>query len=160
MDSSDQTATKAKTIQPLEHFYVTGEGNRIAEGVILPSGAFALSWFGEGHTHGTYPSLDVFRQIQAGMSGREIVPGDRTFQDGQTHPPAAGRTFYLQRNEDYNGISGTGKVAIGFEFEQITVVQWLSAEGSTFWYKSVELVEHIHGHDGRTLVVRVTEEND
>ncbi len=141
---SGWSASLSERLQALEHFYVTCKGRRAAEGVILPSGAFAMHWFGELSSHGTYPSLDVFRRIQAQMSGREIVRGDRTPE----------RTFYLQRNEDWNGISGTGLVAVGFEFEQMAVLQWLSKNGSTFWYDSVAAVEHVHGHGGRTLVVR------
>ena len=152
---SQSTPLQELALQPLEHFYVVSDGDRTAEGVILPSGAFALSWFGQQHTHGTYPSLATFQRIQAQMRGREIVPGDRTFNDGLSCRSAAGRTFYLQRNEDWNGVSGTGKVAIGFEFERVCVVQWLSPEGSTFWYENIEMVEAVHGHGGRTLVVRL-----
>lgn len=132
-------------VSALEHFYVTCAQNRVAEGVILPSGAFALSWFGDTCSHGTYPSLDIFRRIQAQMSGREIVRGDG----------AARRTFYLQRNEDWNGISGTGIVAVGFDFGNMAVLQWRGENGSTFWYDSVERVDYVHGHGGRTIVVRV-----
>lgn len=81
------------------------------------------------------------------MSGRKIVT---------TKSPQK-KTFYLQRNQDWNGISGTGKVAIGFEFDRIAVLQWLGENGSTFWYESIEMVEHVHGHEGRTLIVRVNE---
>jgi len=136
-----------RCISALDYFRVVCKQSTVAEGVILPSGAFALNWFGNVCSHGTYPSLEVFRRIQGQMSGREIVAGDGW----------AGRTFYLQRNEDWNGISGTGVVAVGFEFEDRAVLQWRGKEGSTFWYDSVEMVEHVHGHEGRTLVVRVNE---
>ena len=142
-----ETGCEHSGVCALEHFYVTCQNNRVAEGVILPSGAFALSWLGNAHSHGTYPRLDVFRRIQRQMSGREIVRGDAS----------AERTFYLQRNDDWNGISGTGIVAVGFEFEGVAVLQWRGKEGSTFWYESVESVEQVHGHEGRTLVVRVHE---
>ena len=144
-DKLQNSEAQSPEIKPLEHFYVMSEGKRAAEGVILPSGAFALSWVGKNHSHGTYPTLDTFRNIQAQMSGREIVAA----------PAPTGKTFYLQRNEDWNGISGTGKVAVGYEFDRITVLQWLGEKGSTFWYESVAQVEWVHGHGGRTVVVRV-----
>ena len=137
----------ADKIQPLVHFYVMRQQTSIAEGVILPSGAFAMTWLGDAHSHGTHPSLDVFRRIQGQMSEREIVLGDAE----------ARRTFYLQRNEDWNGISGTGIVAVGFEFQDIAVLQWRGREGSTFWYGNVAVVERVHGHGGRTLVVRAAD---
>lgn len=139
--------TLATQVQALEHFYVTCKGNSVAEGVILPSGAFAMVWLGNNSSHGTYPTLAVFQRIQAQMSGRQIVAGDAI----------ARRTFYLQRNEDWNGISGTGIVAVGFEFEGMAVLQWKGKNGSTFWYESVEAVEQVHGHEGRTLVLRAGE---
>ncbi|MEL6553702.1 MAG: hypothetical protein AAFQ63_09630 [Cyanobacteria bacterium J06621_11] len=145
IDGLQSNNLKSSKTEPLEHFYVTCKGENVAEGVILPSGAFALSWLGKAHSHGTYPDLDVFRNIQSQMSGREIV----------ATPTPMGQTFYLQRNEDWNGISGTGKVAVGYEFDRITVLQWLGEKGSTFWYESVEQVEWVHGHEGRTVIVRV-----
>ncbi|MGB5913669.1 MAG: hypothetical protein WBG63_02305 [Phormidesmis sp.] len=146
----------AEPISELAHFYVTSKGNPVAEGVILPSGAFAISWFGTEHSHGTYPSLAVFQRIQAQMSGRKIVPGG-DLAAGERANSVRARTFYLQRNEDWNGISGTGRVAVGFEFEQVAVLQWLGKDGSTFWYESVEMVERVHGHGGRTVIVRLAD---
>ncbi|NEQ48586.1 MAG: hypothetical protein F6K11_00420 [Leptolyngbya sp. SIO3F4] len=64
------------------------------------------------------------------------------------------RTFYLQRNEDWSGISGTGLVAVGFEFDQLAMLHWLDQHGSTFWYESVAMVERVHGHEGRTIIAR------
>ncbi len=147
-----------KTVQVLKHFYIMSEGDQVAEGVILPSEAFAISWFGEEHSHGTYPNLETFRRIQAQMSGRRIVPSDN-FERGDAAHRAAMRTFYLQRNEDWNGISGTGKVAVGFEFDKVAVLQWLGESGSTFWYEDVERVERVHGHGGRTVIVRAADLN-
>lgn len=145
-----QSSPLQSPIQPLEHLYVTCQKKRIAEGVVLPTGAFAMRWIDNDHSHGTYPTLDRYRQIQSQMSGRVIVPGDAS----------AERTFYLQRNEDWNGISGTGVVAVGFEFEGMAVLQWRGKEGSTFWYESVAVIERVHGHEGRTLVVRANEQSE
>lgn len=137
-------------MEPLASYYVTDKHNhRIAQGVILPSGAFAMYWFGDMTSHGTYPSLRRFKEIQSQMRGRAILPDPSPLTTNHLS-----RTFYLQRNEDWNGISGTGQVAIGFEFDHIAVLQWLDSEGGTFWYPSVNSLERVHGHEGRTVIVR------
>jgi hypothetical protein len=65
------------------------------------------------------------------------------------------RTFYLERAIDLSGISGTGKVAQGVEFDDGTVaLRWLSEHPSTAVYeKGIETVRAIHGHNGATRVV-------
>jgi len=64
------------------------------------------------------------------------------------------RVFQLVRAEDVSGISGTGTVADGVVFpDGVAVLRWRTAGGSTAVYDSVEDVERIHGHDGRTVLV-------
>lgn len=64
------------------------------------------------------------------------------------------RTFKLVRNEDETGISGTGEVAVGVQFPDGTcAMQWQTEVRSTAFYKSIEDVEYIHGHGGKTLIV-------
>lgn len=65
------------------------------------------------------------------------------------------RTFHLQRDEDETGISGTGRVAEGVEFDDgVVVVRWIVGEHrSTVIWESIEAVEAIHGHGGRTRIV-------
>ena len=63
------------------------------------------------------------------------------------------RRFYLQRNEDETGVSGTGKVAEGVEFLSGRVsLCWLTDTPSVGIYDSIEDVEIIHGHGGKTIV--------
>jgi len=63
------------------------------------------------------------------------------------------RRFELQRDEDVSGVSGTGVVAEGLEFTDGRVVlRWLSEHRSTVIWDSIESVEVIHGHDGRTKI--------
>lgn len=66
-----------------------------------------------------------------------------------------GRAFVLKRDEDVSGISGTGVVAQGIEFDDgMVVLRWCVGEyRSTVVWPSIEAVEAIHGHDGRTSVV-------
>ncbi len=64
------------------------------------------------------------------------------------------RRFNLQRNEDFSGISGTGRVAEGVQFSDGScVMRWKSELSSTAIYGSADELETIHGHEGRTRIV-------
>jgi len=64
------------------------------------------------------------------------------------------RTFYLNRKVDVSGISGTGRIAQGIEFDNGKVAMtWLTDTSSTTVYDNIEDVEVIHGHAGATEVV-------
>lgn len=69
------------------------------------------------------------------------------------------KAFNLVRTEDVSGVSGTGTVAEGALFSDGTcVIRWLSKHPSTNIYNSLEQVEQIHGHEGRTKVVMAEQE--
>lgn len=62
--------------------------------------------------------------------------------------------FYLKRDEDVSGTSGTGIVARGVILPSgACVLEWLTFHSSICIYKNVEDVEKIHGHEGKTLIV-------
>lgn len=64
------------------------------------------------------------------------------------------RRFVLRRMEDETGVSGTGDVAEGVVFSDGTAaMRWRTAQTSTAIYSSIEALEAIHGHGGRTQVV-------
>jgi hypothetical protein len=64
------------------------------------------------------------------------------------------RRFHFERLEDASGVSGCGRVAEGVIFSNGKVaVEWLSAHASTNLYDSLEDVEFIHGHQGRTKII-------
>lgn len=64
------------------------------------------------------------------------------------------KPFRLVRAEDTTGISGTGCVAEGVVFSNGWVAMtWLSIHPSLTFYTSVDEVEAIHGHNGKTQVV-------
>lgn len=66
------------------------------------------------------------------------------------------RRFYLQRDIDETGVSGTGKVAEGVVFSTGWVaLTWLTSVNSLVFYPSFQNVEHIHGHGGKTRIVMV-----
>lgn len=63
------------------------------------------------------------------------------------------RRFQLRRREDVNGLSGTGVVVQGVEFDDGTcVIRWISDTASTTVHDSVANVEKIHSHEGRTVL--------
>jgi len=69
------------------------------------------------------------------------------------------KEFYLQRNKDESGVSGTGKVAQGIIFDNGKVaMSWVEDEtdvgaSSVGVYDSIDDVRLIHGHSGKTEVV-------
>jgi len=75
-----------------------------------------------------------------------------------TKKTAQAKVFHLIRDEDETGISGTGIVADGCVFPCGTcVLRWRQDTNvkaqSTGVYESVEHVELIHGHNGKTRMV-------
>lgn len=64
------------------------------------------------------------------------------------------RLFDLYRIEDESGVSGTGTVAQGVEFDDGTIVmRWLTKNRSTAVYENETMLEAIHGHNGKTKVM-------
>ena len=63
------------------------------------------------------------------------------------------KIFYLNRLEDESGISGTGRVAQGFIFDNGKVaVTWLSEHPSVTIYDNIGEVRAIHSHGGATEI--------
>lgn len=63
------------------------------------------------------------------------------------------RRFNLVRNEDETGISGTGTVAQGIQFDTgRCAMAWLTSVSSIAVYDSIEDLVKIHGHGGKTVV--------
>lgn len=64
------------------------------------------------------------------------------------------KVFYLVRNEDESGVSGTGRVAQGFQSDTGKVaVFWLGEHPSVILYDNIGEVRAIHGHGGKTELV-------
>lgn len=63
------------------------------------------------------------------------------------------RKFLLMRSEDVSGVSGTGIVAEGVEFHdgQVTM-SWFGQHHTIEVAPSIESIEKIHGHSGRTKI--------
>lgn len=61
--------------------------------------------------------------------------------------------FVLQRHEDPSGVSGTGVVAHGAEFDDGSVaLHWPGATPTTSVWSDIRHVEQVHGHGGSTAV--------
>ena len=73
--------------------------------------------------------------------------------------PAGMRRFQLHRDEDETGTSGTGIVVEGCRFSSgMVALTWLCGPDTSWcWYPSIEAVEAIHGHGGRTRIVWLDE---
>lgn len=70
---------------------------------------------------------------------------------------SAVRRFVLVRKEDVSGSSGTGIVAWGVEYPDLSVqMRWLPGKtgysGFTAYAEGIAAVVANHGHDGRTEV--------
>jgi len=64
------------------------------------------------------------------------------------------KLFKMVRDVDVTGISGTGVVATGVEFDDGTVViRWQGERPSTVIWASLRDAVAIHGHDGKTRFV-------
>lgn len=60
------------------------------------------------------------------------------------------RRFYLARKEDVTGVSGTGRVADGVEFENgVVCLTWKSQFQSVTMLPSISLIEKVYTHLGQ-----------
>lgn len=81
---------------------------------------------------------------------------DAALEPEQRYP----RRFYLSRQEDPTGISGTGVVADGVVWQDGTVtIKWLGDHSSEVSWRRLEDMEYIHGHGGKTMVIWRDDEN-
>tara|TARA_S200002703_G_C3775790_1_gene238880 strand:- start:1154 stop:1429 length:276 start_codon:yes stop_codon:yes gene_type:complete len=66
------------------------------------------------------------------------------------------RRFKVKREEDESGVSGTGIVAEGVEFDDGTVaMKWLSHKSTVTFFANIKHLKDLHGHGGKTKVVWV-----
>jgi hypothetical protein len=64
------------------------------------------------------------------------------------------RRFFVQRNTDASGVSGTGKVAEGCLYDNHWIgLVWLGKHVTLSFYPSIDEVIAIHGHGGNTSIV-------
>ncbi|MCK9921621.1 hypothetical protein MXD61_06910 [Frankia sp. AgPm24] len=64
------------------------------------------------------------------------------------------RLFWLERDVDTSGVSGTGRVADGVLWADGTVsLRWRGATPSSAHFDNLSAIEGVHGHGGSTRVV-------
>lgn len=64
------------------------------------------------------------------------------------------RRFELRRGVDVSGVSGTGVVAQGVEFDDGTVaIRWLTEYRSTVVWANIVDAMRVHGHGGNTRLI-------
>lgn len=69
---------------------------------------------------------------------------------------SAMRRFELLRHQDISGVSGTGPVAEGVQFDDETVVmRWHGDHVSTVIWRNMQDAMFVHGHNGATEIVWV-----
>jgi hypothetical protein len=75
--------------------------------------------------------------------------------------PTGTVVFHLQRDTDVSGVSGTGVVADGVVWPDGTVsVRWRGDHPSVVFWRSLDAVKVIHGHDGATRIVLPSSERE
>jgi hypothetical protein len=120
--------------------------------------------------HATFGDDAITR---AACSGHGMRPGSITLLDGRTLIVAqdddeaevlalacgagradGGRLFHLVRYVDHTGVSGIGRVAMGWLFKNgVVVVRWGGEFGTTtIHHKGMDSVRAIHCHNGATEV--------
>jgi hypothetical protein len=68
------------------------------------------------------------------------------------------RRFQLHRDIDQSGISGTGVVVEGVQFSDGTCAyRWRTQWATTCIADTIEIIERVHGHDGRTRIMWLDE---
>lgn len=70
-------------------------------------------------------------------------------------PHQSFRRFHLYRHQDATGVSGTGVVAEGIQFQDnhVTMRWCVNPARSTTTYDNHDDVTTIHGHDGKTEII-------
>lgn len=94
------------------------------------------------------------------MSSQDPVPMHRRYRinDEMTVIP---RAFILQRDIDESGVSGVGVVAWGVEFpDGVCALRWTSQWPTSvvFHERGMESIKAVHGHDGKTRVIFMLDE--
>lgn len=88
-----------------------------------------------------------------------MVPGKyHVFERASKIVIACGmRRFYLQRESDPSGVSGTGRVADGVEFASGWIALHFDPQikgiHSVYFYRDLGDMYQLHGHGGKTRIV-------
>lgn len=141
----------------MEQFKIIDEHDKVlAVGITLKSNITLLEWTSAIKTLSFYDNIEQVKEFVCNRDkGTRLVPLKLKGKDRL-------REYYLQRNEDFSGVSGTGIVAEGVVMPSGKCIhEWSqSYVVSHNIYPNVQSVQHIHGHEGRTIVKFVGEEKE
>jgi hypothetical protein len=69
------------------------------------------------------------------------------------------KRFYLNRKKDISGVSGTGIIAYGAILPSKRVVmEWVTKHKSIAIYDSIEEIQLLHAHKGKTELIYIDDE--
>lgn len=138
----------------MEQFKIVGKNDEVlARGVVLLSHITLLEWASSIKTLCFYDNVEQVKEfVCSAEKGSRFVPLKASSKDRL-------QEYQLQRNEDFSGVSGTGIVAEGIVMPSGKCIhEWSqSYVHSHNIYPNLASVEHIHGHEGRTIVKLVPE---
>lgn len=133
----------------MEQFKIIDKNDEIlAQGVVFESHAAILEWTSSVKTLSFYDNVEQVKEfVCGGEKGTKFVSVKKAIKERL-------REYYLQRNEDFSGVSGTGIVAQGIILPSGKCVhEWSNSYVQSMnIYPNIKAVEHIHGHEGRTIV--------
>lgn len=130
-----------------------------ALGALIGLGRSSVSNVEAGRQHLAVHQLAATAQA-LNVDTEDLLTGPLPDLTAQPPRPAAiARPFWLQRNHDVSGVSGTGIVAHGALWPDGTAsVRWVGARPSTVFWGSMGDAEAVHGHGGHTRIVFADEE--
>lgn len=150
--------TEVAVDKHFRRFLIVKDGRPIAEGVqFQDERAATREEPGKGRRTSLWDCVDDIRDnIQYCTSFIHWVDDGDMQSEGHLIDGRFQR-FVVQRDVDETGVSGTGQVVEGVQFEDGRVAfRWCAnPERSTGSFDSIERMIKIHGHDGKTRVVWV-----
>lgn len=135
--------------KPLKQFRIIEiDGTIVARGVEFPSKKCVFEVLDEDALPEQIRSLNL-KAVE-----KRHCNNSRTLQLVADNDSDRLREYYFQRNEDESGVSGTGVVTRGVEFESLTVAhEWIVTDVlSINIYDNAKQAEKTHGHNGKTLM--------
>jgi transcriptional regulator with XRE-family HTH domain len=128
--------------------------NQAALGHRIGLGRSTISNLESGRQHLAVHQLVAIAQALR-IDTEDLLTGPLPELTTPTPEPAdTGRPFWLQRDHDVSGVSGTGIVAHGCLWPDGTAsVRWTGERPSTVFWDSIDDAIAVHGHGGHTRIV-------
>jgi len=133
----------------MKQFKIIDRDDKIlAKGITLKSNITLLEWSSAIKTLSFYDNIEQVKEFVCN-SAKSV-----RLVETKANSKERLREYYLQRNEDFSGVSGTGIVAEGVIMPSGKCIHEWSQSYVTSHniYPNIQSVQHIHGHEGRTIV--------